>query len=281
MPQKWDGIGQHIAYFLHTNTDIVLITMLIGLQEVAVYSVYNYIATSLYAIVLTCSANYEAICGEMFSQKEIQKLSCFFDKIDLLVNSIASKIFSVAAGVMVPFVMIYTSGINDANYFRIGLAYIMIITQLMTCIRSMHYQLITASGHFKQTNRAAYIEAVINISLSIYLCLKIGIEGCVIATLVSVIYRYGYFVFYIRRNIIMRSVYKSLKRLVVTFTIFVLNLSIYKVMGIFIGLIDSMLKWVIVSCVYVVVASGITFLISLICYKEEVYDLMNKMLRKA
>ena len=39
LEQKWTGIGQHIAFFLHTNTDVVLLTLLADVRLVAVYAV--------------------------------------------------------------------------------------------------------------------------------------------------------------------------------------------------------------------------------------------------
>lgn len=41
LKQKWTGLGQHIAYFLHSNTDIVVLTLFSNLKMVAIYSVYN------------------------------------------------------------------------------------------------------------------------------------------------------------------------------------------------------------------------------------------------
>lgn len=43
LKQKWDGLGQHIAYFLHSNTDVAIITIFSNLTLVAVYSVYTWL----------------------------------------------------------------------------------------------------------------------------------------------------------------------------------------------------------------------------------------------
>ena len=41
LTQKWTGLGQHLAYFVHNNTDIVVLTIIDNLKSVAIYSVYN------------------------------------------------------------------------------------------------------------------------------------------------------------------------------------------------------------------------------------------------
>lgn len=51
LTQKWTGLGQHIAFFLHSNTDIAILTLYGNLKGVAVYSVYNMIITNLQNII--------------------------------------------------------------------------------------------------------------------------------------------------------------------------------------------------------------------------------------
>ncbi len=47
MTQKLTGLSQHIAYFLHSNTDVAGLTFLTNLSMVAVYSVYHMVVNSI------------------------------------------------------------------------------------------------------------------------------------------------------------------------------------------------------------------------------------------
>ena len=38
--KKWDGLAQHVAYVIHTKTDVTVLTIFTNLVEVSVYSVY-------------------------------------------------------------------------------------------------------------------------------------------------------------------------------------------------------------------------------------------------
>ena len=38
--QKWDGLAQHIAFVVHSNTDIAILSIFSTMKEVSVYSVY-------------------------------------------------------------------------------------------------------------------------------------------------------------------------------------------------------------------------------------------------
>ena len=45
LSEKWVGMGQHIAYYLHSHTDIVVLTIFDDLRAVSVYGIY-YMITS-------------------------------------------------------------------------------------------------------------------------------------------------------------------------------------------------------------------------------------------
>src|SRR5690625_6233007 len=49
--QRWDGLGHHISYLLHNNTDVTLITIFSTVAEVSVYSVYYMVVQSIRKIV--------------------------------------------------------------------------------------------------------------------------------------------------------------------------------------------------------------------------------------
>lgn len=48
---KKDALAQHIAYTIHTNIDVVLITCFLGTKEVSVYMVYLLVLKGLKNIV--------------------------------------------------------------------------------------------------------------------------------------------------------------------------------------------------------------------------------------
>ena len=65
---------------------------------------------------------------------------------------------------------------------------------------------IMAAGHFKETQTSAIIEVVLNIAISIMLVKKYGLIGVAIGTFISMFYRTCYFVGYLSKNIICRSI---------------------------------------------------------------------------
>lgn len=280
LPQKWDGLGQHIAYFLHNNTDVVVLTAIVGLKEVSVYSIYYYIASSLNTIVMTCAANMEAVFGELLARDEKKKLNDFFDKIELILNVFATICFSTAICVILPFIKIYTDGVTDVEYQRPFFSVVILLTQLVTCIRQPYHTLTIAAGHFKKTAWAAYLEAGLNITLSVLLCYQFGMLGVVLATLVSVLFRMIYYIIYDSKNIIFRSPMYALKRLMITATCVVLNVLIGTKVTAMSSNISNYGNWVIVAAICFVVVSLVTISANFMFYPHQMKSIATMAVRR-
>ena len=277
LPEKWDGLGQHIAYFLHSHTDVMVLTLFVNLKEVAVYSVYNYIVTSLNAIILVLTANLEAIFGDMLARNEMRKLDEFFDYIEFVINSAISVGFSVAFVLILPFVAIYTSGIKDACYYRPILAAIILSTQCIYLMRVPYHQLTIAAGHFKKTRNAAFIESGLNIFLSFIFSIVWGVEGVILATFISILYREIYYVFYLKSEIIYRNISKFVKRLCVTVFNLLINVFVFELIYSQIGEISTFTKWFTVAVFFVLIGTAITFVISFVFYKTNLVKMIKKL----
>lgn len=281
LPQKWDGLGQHIAYFFQTNTDIIIITVFISLTEVAVYSIYNNIITCLCALVMTLNANVEAIFGDMLAKRELQKLRDFFSQISFMISSAVCICFSVAAVMIIPFIRLYTSGINDAEYMRPALAMFMLLTQVIYCLKHPYHEMTIAAGHFKETKKAAFIEVGLNIGLSILLSFMWGTEGVVMATLAALIYRAAYFVMYLKNHILYISPVVFIKRILVTIINIVVNVKLFVLFADITHMhVRTIAEWIVFAVISTILAVAVTMLFSYIFYHSELCCLIRRIKQK-
>ena len=120
-------------------------------------------------------------------------------------------IATVTAILIVPFVSIYTSEINDVNYINPVFAYMMIGAGAMYCLRMPYGTVVGSAGHYKETRFGAVCEMVINLGVSLVLVKPFGITGVAAATLLAMTYRTFYLMWYLSRNIIKISIIKYLK----------------------------------------------------------------------
>ena len=75
--------------------------------------------------------------------------------------------------------------------------------------------MITNARHFKQIKKGAYVEAGLNIVLSLILINFMGITGLVIGTSVAMLFRTTQIILYCSKHIIKRSPFAALKRVAI------------------------------------------------------------------
>ena len=115
---------------------------------------------------------------------------------------------------IIPFMKIYTYGINDANYIRPITAILFVLITIGKGIRTPSMTMILAVGHYRETKKAAIFEALINITVSLGLVNFLGINGLLIGTLCSHIYRTIDVILYNDKKIVHDTKEKTLKRII-------------------------------------------------------------------
>ncbi|MDW7613457.1 polysaccharide biosynthesis C-terminal domain-containing protein [Peribacillus simplex] len=271
--QKWDGIGHHIAYFLHNRTDIVVLTLFTNIKEVSVYSIYMMVAVGIRNVTTTFSSAIEAVFGDMLAKREKESLENNFNIFEFLFFMITTILFTSAALLILPFVSVYTKGVTDANYFRPLFAYILLAAEAAYCIRLPYHSVVIAAGHFKQTRNGAFLEAAINIVLSLILVNHFGLIGVAIGTLCSMIFRTVQYALYLSKNILNRSILKFIKRVVVNFSAVLIVVIVSKFLPEIV--INNYFHWIIYACEITVITVIVTLLINSIIYYAEMRGLVN------
>ena len=213
--QKWDGLAQHIAYVVHKNTDIVILSLFGNMAEVSVYSVYLLVINGVKSVVLSFIGGVDAAFGDMLAKGEHENLNRAYKKYEAYYLTIATIVFSTTLFLIVPFVSIYTKGITDANYIRPAFAYIIVIAEFIWAIRQPYNDLVKVAGHFKQTRVGAWVEAISNIVLSLILVWQFWIIVVAIGTLFAMAIRTIEFMYHTSKYILNRSIWYTFSRLLV------------------------------------------------------------------
>ena len=261
LQQKWTGLGQHLAYYLHTNTDVAILTVFADLKWVAVYGVYNLVISSMRNIISALTGGMEALFGEMIARKEKDALASTYHYYDLIISCATLVLFGTTAILIVPFIRLYTKGVSDAEYIQPVFALVLLFAEAVNCMFLPCSMLPVAANKFKETRWAAYGEAAINVGLSCLLVLWNPLVGVAVATAVSVLYKNIFYFAYVSKNIL-HTTFAYGKR----YLLYILVLAVVSVGGY--GLvsrveINSMTAWVgygfiTFVCVCVVVFSVYT-----------------------
>ena len=215
LKQKWNGFAQHIATVILENTDVMVLTFFSTLSNVSIYAVYHLVTNGIKLVFTSIANNMKSVLGDMYARNENELLDFTFSKFEWVIHIFVTFIYTVTAILIVSFIRVYTNGINDANYILPIFGGAMCLAMAIYTIRLPYSQIVLAVGHFKQTQASAVIEAILNLLISIIVVFKFGLIGVAIGTIVAVLYRTIYFVWYLSKNILKRDVLLFIKQIVI------------------------------------------------------------------
>lgn len=211
--QKWNGFSQHLASVVTNNIDVVLLSFFSTLEKVSVYNVYYMVTNGVTQLIMTAATGIESLFGNMYAKKENTLLINTFSAVEFCVHNVVAIAFSIAAITIVPFILVYTKGITDANYNEPVFGIILVAAFASQCLRIPYFRMIKAAGRFKETQNGAFISMGLNFIISIVLLFRFGLIGIAFGTLVAMLFHTVYFVFYLKKSILERPIWFFLKYL--------------------------------------------------------------------
>ena len=203
---RWDGLGVSIATFIHNNTDMVVLTVFTTLDTVSVYSIYALVVGHLKQIMQAFSSGITPTMGQQYAKEDKEELMKTFEFYEYMTFMITTFLFTVGGLLLTPFVLLYTSSITDANYDQPIFGIILLIAEAVFCLKEPYVNLSYVANKFKVIRKHAFIEAGINIIVSLLLVRPLGLIGIAVGTLAGMSYRTIYHVVYAGKDLICRPV---------------------------------------------------------------------------
>ncbi|MBE6050944.1 MAG: sugar isomerase [Clostridium sp.] len=194
--QKWNGFAQHLAAVVLDKTDVMILTVFSTLDNVSIYGVYYLVVNSLSKFVVSSTTGLQSYLGSLIAKGEKEKVEEAFSRMEIISHLAITLIFTICGCLLVPFVFVYTKGINDANYIVPVFSVLITIANAAYSFRNSYNVIIKAAGHYKETQASAFIEMFINIIVSVVLVIRFGLVGVAIGTLSAMVYRTVYFIYY-------------------------------------------------------------------------------------
>lgn len=271
--QKWNGFAQHLSAVVVDNTDIAVLSIMSTLQNISIYTVYFNVVYGVTQIVLTTVNGLEAMWGNMLAKGEGVALKESFVFTEWLLHTIVTAIFTACALLIVPFVVVYTKGISDADYNQPLFGILLVLAFAMQCYRIPYFRLIKAAGNYKETQNGALISMILNILISVVLVKKFGLIGVAAGTFAALLFHTFYFVRYLSKRIMNRSIVFFLKHLLVDFLVVVLSVFF---IHLYMGTADGYLAWGIMAVKVMASITVISLFINRIFYHREMSEMITK-----
>ena len=276
--KRWNVLIHSIAGIVVNNTDVIILTLFGTLKVVSVYGIYNMVFGQLSSIVQTTFMQAPQSSFGRLVHSDRNKFEDAFELYEFILSFILFVICSIALVMILPFVSLYTNGVDDVSYVDKKLPVLLTLILLMNQIRIPSLITINVAGHFKETQAGAIIEAIINIVLSIIFVIKFGIIGVAIATFMAMTYRTIAHIFYLKDNILHRSIGKSLKNMI----IFLISAIIIVILSKLCFIIEkiTILNWIIYAIKNTVLAI-VVFAVALgIFYRKQISKVFKKVKEK-
>lgn len=252
IPEKWSGLAQHIATNFSNSIDNALLTLFGNFIMISIYNVYVLPLTSIRTLVETISNSFKSFFGNLIAKSD-KTLIIEFSKYETIMHFTTSVVMSTCAVVLMPFVLVYTKDVKDADYRNHVFGIVITLAYTIYILRIIYTNIIFAAGKFKDTQLYCIIECIINLLISIVLVKPMGIVGVAIGTLISGIYRMLASVYYLKKEVLKRKISHFFKHLIVD----VLCFGCVEVFGTILDTkANNFLDWILVA--------GIIFCISLI-----------------
>ena len=276
LPQRWDAFAHEIASFVNDNTDIMILTVFTNLKEVSVYTVYNYVVVNLKKVLTSFVASFVSAFGDMYARKEFDLMRKNLRVFELIVYSFGTVIYSTALVMLVPFVVIYTKGVEDVEYVRTAFAIIAMVAGIFDIFRYPYKQIINCTGHYKNTRNIAITEACINIIVSLIMVYNFGLVGVAIGTMFTMMFgaiRYSY---YVLKHILDSEVKNTYFHMFISLAIMFI---VYFISKFYVRDAVSVVVWIVDAFITGIIALILVSLVDYLIYRDDFKFMCDKLLR--
>lgn len=193
---RWNGFAINLAAFIHNSTDVTVLTFLTNLKTVSIYSVYSLVSSGIKQMINACLSGIAHTVGQAYAKKNWKELNQKLDIYEYIVLILVFFLFTVTALLITPFVQLYTKDIVDTDYNQPLFGFLLVLAEALYLIKLPHLNLAYSANKFKEITVPAYIEAMLNIMISVALVKWIGLIGVTIGTVVGMTYRMVFHVYY-------------------------------------------------------------------------------------
>ncbi len=271
--KRWDALFLQILGAIQTGVPVLIATFLISLKDVSVYTVYNMVFTGLAGVLGIFTSGLSASFGDVIVRGDKKLLNKTYNEFEYLYFILITIIYLVTSVMLMPFIKIYTEGIDDINYILPICGILFVINGYVYNLKTPQGMLIVAAGMYKETRIQNIIQASIIIVLGIILAPFWGISGILIASILANFYRLIDQGIFVPKYILKVSSKKFYSRIVFFACIFIIGM----ICTYFINInVENYLYWALYSLLVLMVISLIIIVLSYIFDKEEMKNLFNR-----
>ena len=279
--RRYDVIYQQVLGTVQTGAPTVIATVFLNLVTVSVYSVYNMVLSGINGVLNIFVSGLPAGFGELIAKKEYDNLRKTTSEFEVAYYYILSVVYGLTMALLLPFIEIYTRNFHDANYYIPSLAILMVLNGICYSVKVPQSMLMISAGMYKEQRWRATAQAVIIVVGGVILVQVCGLQGVMISSILSNLYRTIDLLIYVPNHITHNSIPRTARRILGVFV----NTVIVCIPTFFIDYQpNSYITWIgyaMILGIYAVAVVGmITYLLDKVEFKSLKDRLMKMLVRR-
>ncbi len=281
LSQRKALVWHQIAGLIVNNSSSIVLSVAVpsGLSLASIYAVYNMIISNIYNLVTGTFSN--GIVAMFGQARAIESESVFrqrYRQYEYGYYILASVVYGTMATMLIPFISLYTRS-ADIDYVSYPIAVLFLIVGILNATRVPGSMLINATGHFTQTKNRALIEAGVNLIFMLLLVKPFKIQGILLASIISFLYRVPDIILYVNKNILRDTPLLSIRRALRMWLCCGLSVSVLTFLLIPAN-IGTWSEWVIYGILSALITFVITIVINSLVEMKYFTILLRNMLNK-
>lgn len=171
-----------VGSYTLSSTDNLIISKLIGIVVVGIYSNYSLIISMVSSFIYLLISNVISSLGNLIASENPKKCLKVFDEM----NFTCFVLYGISSICLINLFNPFIELVFGTNYLLSMLVvYIIVINHYLTGMNNVVISIQTASGLYEKDKYVPLIQSAVNLIISIYLAKKIGLAGVFIGTIIS------------------------------------------------------------------------------------------------
>ena len=265
MRQRWDALYLQILGAIHQGAPILIATFFLTLLDVSIYAIYNLVIIGLNSLLGIFMTGLTAGFGDLIARKEQKAFQKAFREFEFLYNLTITIIYTTMLFVYLPFIGVYTKG-SDISYIYPVFAFLMIVNGYAYNIKNPFGMLVISAGKYKETRIPTTIQGTIELVGGIVLSLILGLNGLVLGSILSNLYRDIEFLFFSPKHLTHTSAVHTIWLWLVNTVLFVLAAILafnFQCME-----IRNFCEWMVYSAIICTICTFIILMVNVILFRE-------------
>ena len=276
--QKRNGFLQHLSSVALDNTHVMVLTLFSTMENISIYSVYYSVLRLVKTTFESTVNGLQALMGNLWARGDRKNIENGFGAIEWGIHSIVVFVFSLVGVLLIPFVMLYTRDITDANYIQPVFGWLITAAVAVQCLRLPYMIMVKAAGHYKETQNSALIEMCLNIATCVLFVKPFGLSGIAAGTLIAMLYRSVYLAVYVHRSLLNRPLKLYAKQLAVDVMEILVMLAISSLVPIS---ARNYFSWILSAVSIAVLCGGCMLAINMIFMRTPIKKVLQILRKKA